>query len=612
VEEDRSGGGADWAVFADYFRECGYRAVAAALVVALLAQLVSVLKEVVLARWSDAPSSASTHAYLTAYALFCLGTAVGLCLRFVAVCHMGLVGSERLHRRLLDSVLGAPMAFFQRTSGGRIVSRFASDMDSVDLVIPTMLASSADAVLSMLAAVCVVVVAAPGAALLVGPVALAYHRVQGYYRVTSRELKRVDGATKTPVLSHLQQTLDGLASGYRIERHMTSRAFFFIDANTRARVCWDAVNRWLGIRLDALGAAVVLGAALHAVWASRRGGHGFAGGFVDGAGVGASSAGTVGLGLSYALTITRVLGFGVRSSTALENVFNSVERIGELVRLPPESDCRGGSGGGSGAAGGPVGPDWPARRVEFADAVLRHRENLPPAVRGVAFGVAAGEVVGLCGRTGCGKSTLALALVRMVECIGGGVLGDGIDVRDVSLEVLRSRITLVPQDSVMLSGTVREALDPFERRADAYIWELLSDLGLKAAVADTGRGLDAPVAAGGSNWSAGQRQLFGIARALCCAPRVLVLDESTASVDSKAAAAVRRTIRARCCSGGSGGGGGGIIVLVVAHRVADMAGCDRVVVMDAGAVVEAGTPQQLLTLPGGAFRALVEGAGPQE
>ncbi|CBN74323.1 similar to canalicular multispecific organic anion transporter [Ectocarpus siliculosus] len=595
VNGDRARGGVSRSVYIGYLKACGAVVVSVALAISVVAQLVDVSKEIVLAYWSDSRTN-RPGLYLTWYSLVCLSVVAMNVARFFVVCWLGLCGSESLHRSLLSKVMGAPLPFFQVTDNGRITSRFASDFDSIDLAIPTSLSSFMDAAayrcqlifglgeaaLTMVAAVGVVVGASPGVLFAIFPVALAYHRVQRTYRMAAKELKRLDSATKSPIYSHFQETLDGLSSiqAYAIEQNMRRKNFFTVDANARARLTWDATNRWLGIRLDLLGALVVFLATLMAVVAGR------------------SSPGMVGLGLSYALTITRTLSFGVRSSTALENQFNSVERVQEFIGLAQEED----DSHKVKASGPATRRPWPSSGIELRDVDARHRPDLPLVLNGVTLSVKCGERVGICGRSGSGKSSLALALVRVVECCRGGVFLDGQDIRELPLALLRSGVTVISQDAHLFSGNVREAIDPVGQCSDARIWEIIEMVGLRDAVVDLPLGLATSVSERGANWSAGQRQLLCIARAMVNQPGVLVFDEATANVDAHTDSLIRQLIQSRLNQAA---------VVVIAHRLEDVISCHRVAVMSAGAIAEEGEPSVLLAEVDSMLSLLARELGPE-
>ncbi len=246
-------------------------------------------------------------------------------------------------------------------------------------------------------------------------------------------------------------------------------------------------------------------------------------------------------------------------------------------------------------------PAWPDRgALSVESLVVRYRPDLPPVLRGVTFAAAPAEKVGVAGRTGCGKSTLMAALFRLVEPASGRVVIDGIDVAGIGLRDLRSRLALVPQDPVIFSGSVRSNLDPFAAHAaagDAPLWRGLQRAGLEGWARGLDGGLDARVAEGGGDLSAGQRQLLCLARALLRRARLLVLDEATSSVDPRTDAAIQTALATAFAD---------CTVLTIAHRLHTIMGADRVLVLDAGRVAEHAPPAELLGRPGGAFRALVE------
>ena len=213
--------------------------------------------------------------------------------------------------------------------------------------------------------------------------------------------------------------------------------------------------------------------------------------------------------------------------------------------------------------------------------------------------IAPREKVGVAGRTGSGKSSLAVALFRVCELAGGAIAIDGVDVSLVGLGELRARLGLIPQDATLFAASVRFNLDPFEEHADAAVWAALEHARLAPAVRALPAGLDERVAEGGENFSLGQRQLLCIARAILRAPRVLVLDEATASIDNETDELVQAAIRSefsRCT------------VLTIAHRLHTIADSDRVLVLDAGEVREFAPPAELLADPNGAFRGMVDAA----
>ncbi|ETV90679.1 hypothetical protein H310_14573 [Aphanomyces invadans] len=223
---------------------------------------------------------------------------------------------------------------------------------------------------------------------------------------------------------------------------------------------------------------------------------------------------------------------------------------------------------------------------------MRYRSHLDLVLKNVSFTVQAGEKVGICGRTGSGKSSLMAALFRMVEATDGRIRIDGVDIATVDLHTLRSRLTIIPQDPVLFSGSLRFNLDPANEASDDELWCVLKKVHLADVVED---GLEFVVAEKGGNLSVGQRQLVCIARALLRRSRVVVLDEATANIDLESDRLIQNTIK-DCFDG--------VTMLVIAHRLDTILDSDRILVMDHGSVVEYGTPSALLAIEGGAFAQL--------
>jgi len=302
---------------------------------------------------------------------------------------------------------------------------------------------------------------------------------------------------------------------------------------------------------------------------------------------GAPTAALVGLALSYSQSIASNLNWLVRSMTETETQLTSAERVAAWTALPVERAAA--------SAAGSLAADWPAAgAIEIEGLTVRYRADLAPALRGVTLSIPAGAKVGVVGRTGSGKSTLALSLLRLIEPDAGRVTIDGVDIAAVGLDDLRARVAVVVQDATLFSGTLRDALDPLRAHADDALTAALARVGLAIP-----GGLGARVDEGGGNLSAGQRQLIVVARALLKRARVYILDESSAALDDAADAALGALLAAELK---------GATVISIAHRVAGVLDADLVVVMDAGAVLEAGPPSALLADTGSAFGRLVRAA----
>lgn len=313
---------------------------------------------------------------------------------------------------------------------------------------------------------------------------------------------------------------------------------------------------------------MILGAALFAVY-SRTGPN-------------PVTPGDAGLSISYALVLSQLLAYMVRMASDFESNVVAIERIHEYVEVQQEASRR------LHDIDDNLPANWPsAGAIRLCDVSMRYRPDLPLVLCGITCSIDAGEKVGVVGRTGSGKSSLSLALFRLVERASGSILVDGVDIASVGLYTLRSRITIVPQDPVLFSGTLRMNLDPSEEYDDAKLWDALERVQLASWLrgCDSQRGLDMVVAEEGCNMSAGQRQLVCLARALLRRTRVLVLDEATAAIDLDTDELLQRTIReqfAHCT------------VLTIAHRVNTIMDSSRVLVLEAGRVREFAPPGELL------------------
>jgi ABC-type multidrug transport system fused ATPase/permease subunit len=372
---------------------------------------------------------------------------------------------------------------------------------------------------------------------------------------------------------------------FRAEGQFVHDSMRKLEANLRCYYANISSNRWLALRLEAIGAGFVVAAALLAV--SGSGGNG------------SVSGGAGGLALTYSLSITQVLTFYVRQSSDLESQIVAVERVEEYTKLTPEAPAVVPSNRPPAA--------WPAHgEIRFEKAAMRYRPGLPlvlkgPTGDGIDCVIKPRQKVGVVGRTGAGKSSLLLVLLRLVEPEPGGrLIIDGVDALALGLDDLRGRISIIPQDPVLFTGTVRFNVDPFEERSDAQVWDALDRAHLGAHLRTLPKQLAAEVDEGGRNFSMGERQLLCLARALLRSSRILLLDEATSAVDQHTDALVQETIDrefAQCT------------VMTIAHRLNTIIKYDRILVLSEGRVAEDDAPDRLLDpalYPHGIFKGMWE------
>ncbi|NWR28958.1 MRP7 protein, partial [Tachuris rubrigastra] len=479
-----------------------------------------------------------------------------------------------IHNRLLQRALKATVTFFDTTPTGRILNRFSSDLYCVDENLPFFLNIFLANMYGLLGILVIISYGLPWIALVLLPLAVLYFSIQRYYRHTSRELKRLYNVTLSPIYTHFSETLSGLSSirAMRATQRFELENQLHLEQNQRCLFASNTAMVWLDIRLQMIGVAVVTAIAGIAIIQHQKQ---------------LANPGLVGLALSYALSVTNLLSDLISSFTHTEIMMVSVERTEEYTTdIPMEPQDRVVQ----------VAADWPSQGLlEFQEVVLAYRAGLPNALDGVSFTVYPGEKLGIVGRTGSGKSTLFLALFRMVELKSGRILLDGVDSQLVGLEELRSRLAIIPQDPFLFSGSIRENLDPQGKRTDAELHEVLEQCHLRDAVTQMG-GLDGKLGERGKSLSVGQRQLMCLARALLTQAKVLCIDEATASVDQKTDQLLQQTIRQRFADK---------TVLTIAHRLNTILDSDRVLVMQAGRVAELDSPTRLSQKDGSLFQHLL-------
>ncbi|NWW00316.1 MRP7 protein, partial [Machaerirhynchus nigripectus] len=533
---------------------------------------------------TSAPSNGSVDVnfYLTVYGSIAGANSLFTIIRAFLFAYGALRAAAVIHNRLLQRVLKATVTFFDTTPTGRILNRFSSDVYCVDDSLPFILNIFLANIYGLLGMLVIMTYGLPWIGLVLLPLAVVYFFIQRYYRFTSRELKRLYSVTLSPIYTHFSETLSGLSSirAMRATKRFELENQLRLEQNQRCLFASNTVMEWLDIRLQMIGVAVVTAIAGIAIIQHQKQ---------------LGNPGLVGLALSYALSVTNLLSGLISSFTHTEIMMVSVERTEEyttdipmepqdkLVQVKAQMCSQ-------------VSADWPSQGlVEFQQVVLVYRAGLPNALDGVSFTVYPGEKLGIVGRTGSGKSTLFLALFRMVELKSGRILLDGVDSQLVGLEELRSRLAIIPQDPFLFSGSIRENLDPQGKRTDAELREVLEQCHLWDAVTQMG-GLDSELGERGRSLSVGQRQLVCLARALLTQAKVLCIDEATASVDQKTDQLLQQTIRQRFADK---------TVLTIAHRLNTILDSDRVLVMQAGRVAELDSPARLSQKDGSLFQHLL-------
>uniref|UniRef100_A0AAX7ST65 ATP-binding cassette, sub-family C (CFTR/MRP), member 3 n=1 Tax=Astatotilapia calliptera TaxID=8154 RepID=A0AAX7ST65_ASTCA len=488
-----------------------------------------------------------------------------------------LQAAKLTHRNLLQGVLRAPQGFFESTPTGRLLNRFSKDVDAIDSQIPDNIDIWMRTFWYTLNVLLICCALTPMFLIVIAPLMVFYWWVQRFYVATSRQLKRLESVSRSPIYSHFSETITGCSVIRAYGRHsaFVLMSDIKVDENQKSYYPGIVSNRWLGVRIEFIGNCIVLFAGLFAV-----------------TGKDSLSPGLVGLSVSYALQVTMSLNWMVRMTSELENNIVAVERVKEYSETKTEAPWE--------VEDKKPPPEWPMQgNVEFNDYSVRYREGLDLVLKDITLRVKGGEKIGIVGRTGAGKSSMTLCLFRLLEAAGGEITIDNVKISEIGLHDLRSKLTIIPQEPVLFSGTLRMNLDPFEKYSDEEVWKALEHSHLHKFVSNQAAKLDLECSEGGENLSVGQRQLVCLARALLRKTRILILDEATAAIDLETDDLIQSTIRTQFedCT-----------VFTIAHRLNTIMDYTRVLVLDKGRIAEFDTPTNLISKRG-IFYGMAKDAG---
>lgn len=595
--EKHEQGKVGWNVYLTYAKACGEKNVLILIGFMVASMSLSVASNVWLKHWSEINSKIGYNPepwkYLGIYFLFCIAGVV--CLMFSSLVQWlwcSISGSKYLHDIMLSAVLRAPMQFFETTPIGRILNRFSSDIYKIDETLFKVFSMFFSNTIKVSFTILVIIYTTWQFSFFVIPMFILYRYFQKYYLYTSRELKRLESVSRSPIFAHFQETLSGVSviKAYNQVDRFSFLNHYKLDVNMSAYHPSVSANRWLAVRLELLGSFIILGSSGLLILTLRSG---------------RVTPGLVGLAVSYALQITQALNWIVRMTVDIESNIVSVERVMEYGALPSEapeivSDKR-------------PSANWPFNgEIELKNYSTRYRPELDLVLKNISLSINKKEKIGIVGRTGAGKSSLTLALFRIIEAVTGHIEIDNVDTSQIGLYDLRSKLSIIPQDSQIFKGTIRSNLDPVDQFTDAELWDALKLAHLDKHVISMYEDYEnkeeigfnqllVPVGEGGSNLSAGQRQLVCLARALTkknC--KILVLDEATANVDVGTDAIVQQTIRTAFEDR---------TILTIAHRLNTIIDSDRIIVLEQGQVKEFDTPAKLLKNKDSLFYSLCEEGG---
>ncbi|XP_066905601.1 multidrug resistance-associated protein 1 [Halyomorpha halys] len=585
-EEKAEEGRVKWVVYSKYFKAVGWFSFFTTAILSFANQGFLIGSNLWLSRWSDdqelvvdgIQDSGKRNMYLGVYGLFgaCQTVATFFCslVWYVGCVNAGIL----LHYNLLVNIMRSPMSFFDTTPQGRILNRFSREIDVIDNLIPLVMKQFFSMVTPVIGTFIVICYSTPIFLVMILPIGILYYFLQKFYIASSQQLRRLESISRSPVFSHFSESVSGapVIRAYCVQKRFIKESEMKIDLNQSSSYSGIIAGRWLAVRLQMLGNLIIFFATLFAI-----------------IGKDSLSPGIVGLSVSYTLQITGALNFLVMMTAEVENNIIAVERIKEYTVTPQEAAWE--------ITPSIAGPNWPQEgKVEFLNYQVRYRQGLDLVLKGIDLAIKGGEKIGIVGRTGAGKSSVTLCLFRIIESAGGSILIDGIDIAKLGLHALRSRLTIIPQDPVLFSGSLRMNLDPFGHYSDEQVWRALELGHLKPFVKGLPAGLQHEVTEGGENISVGQRQLICLARALLRKTKILILDEATAAVDLETDDFIQRTIRSEFAD---------CTVLTIAHRINTIMDSDRVLVLDMGRVKEFDSPSDLLKNKASIFHGMAHDAG---
>ncbi|KAL9105480.1 MAG: hypothetical protein Q9227_009360 [Pyrenula ochraceoflavens] len=498
--------------------------------------------------------------------------------------------SRGVHNALLETVVNAPLHFFTKSDSGSLLNRFSNDLALVDVDLPYSFIETILAVFTTIAVGILMSLSASYFAAVIPFVLVTLYLVQKFYLKTSRQIRLLELESRAPLYTLFQETLSGLATvrAFGWSDAFSQRNLLYLDNSQKPFYMLFCIQRWLQVVLDLIVAALAVIMVILIVTLREK-----------------VNAGYVGIGLLNVMSFNEQLADLIKSWTRLETSIGAIARIRSFIQTtPPEAKpCENIE----------PPPNWPSEgSIEIKNFAASYDAESRLVLNDVNLTIKPGQKVGICGRSGCGKSSLLASILHLLEYRDGLINIDGIDLSSVPRDIIRQRINVIPQEPYMLMGSVRLNASPWtlsptatgERAtnnppppSDEAITSALRSVSLWPLISSKG-GLSAPITNPSDFFSHGQRQLFCLARAILRPSQIVILDEVTSSVDVHTDALMQQVIQEEFA---------GRTVLAVAHRLRTIVDFDLVVVLgQGGEVVEVGDPRELLGREGSRFRELYE------
>lgn len=609
-KEKQEKGNVKWKVYLEFLKACNWIYIAIWCLFFWAVVGMNILGNWVLKDWSERNLASgynlSPALYLSIYAFTGIaGGFLNFASAYIIWTFSAVKSSMYFHDKMANSVLRSPMSFFDTTPIGRILNRFSDDISVLDQQVLWSLTMFVSFVIECVSRLAIVIYNLPFMLIVIICLLFLYNYFRNKFMPTSRELKRIKSASRSPVFSHLQESVNGVETirAYRENERFIHAYRSKVDLVTKIDWSIQGCNRWLSVRLQCIAAIIVLASSLLILISIHMGKQ--------------LSPSMVGFLMTYVFSSTSGFNAIIRLWAEVETKAVSLERLIEYGNLPSEADLI--------VEGNRPDHSWPSKgEIHFKNYSTKYRENLDPVLQNIDLDVKPAEKIGIVGRTGAGKSSLTLALFRIIEPTTGEIDIDEVNSSKIGLFDLRSQLNIIPQDAHAFEGSVRENLDPFGQYSDETLWKVLEMAHLKEHIesmkTDVKKddkkadkkgdgddkasqpqvGLDAKVVEGGSNLSSGQKQLLCLARALLKESKVLVLDEATAAVDVQTDKIIQETIRSEFKDK---------TILTIAHRLDTIMDSDRILVLERGRVKEFDTPGNLLNNKESEFYSLCKEGG---
>lgn len=595
VQEDRQRNSVKGEVYKSFIRHGGgilsYGIVPVLILAIVLSVFTQIFTNVWLSFWTGEKfPGRSQDFYIGLFVMFATLSAAFSFFFFFGLTHIGNNASLRLHQGAIDRILHAPMVFFDTSPSGRVLNRFTKDTDTMDNEWSDQTRLFLLGASNIIGVFILIIIYLPYFAIALAGLLTVFFITAMFYRASAREIKRMDSTGRSVMFSHFAETLNGVGviKAYKSEPRFIARNEEVVDRKNAAQFLTLVNQRWLAIRLDMVGVCLTLVVTMLCATGQFN---------ID--------ASSVGLVLSSLLQIGGMFSMAVREFATVENSMNSVERVYHYAyEIEQEAPFY--------IEHSKPSQSWPeAGEIEFENVTMSYQPDLPPVLKDISLSIKGGEKIGICGRTGAGKSSIMIALYRICELTSGNINIDNIGISTIGLHDLRSKLSIIPQDPVLFQGTIRSNIDPFNTATDAELWDALRRSWLidsaeaehakeGGTLATSKFTLDSSVDDDGTNFSLGQRQLLALTRALVRKSQVLILDEATSSVDYETDSRIQQTIKtefAHCT------------ILCIAHRLRTILTYDRILVLDDGHIKEFDTPQNLYDIPNGFFKTMCDQSG---